>query len=76
MWTWLVIACGVFLLLAWVKQVSSYVLGFSLTDQEVWRRLWRLVRFKALTLLRRKKPTQIIHRRGAKGTSATAAGKK
>jgi hypothetical protein len=56
MWTWLFSACGLFLLLAWAKQVSSYVLGFSLTDRKVWRRLWSLIPFGRKKQKRHEKP--------------------
>jgi hypothetical protein len=37
---WAEIFLGFSLLLAWAKQVSTYVLGFSLTDRSAWRWLW------------------------------------
>jgi hypothetical protein len=39
MLTWTVLLIGFSLLLAWAKQLSSYVLGFSLTDRSAWRRV-------------------------------------
>jgi hypothetical protein len=43
MLTWTVLLIGFSLLLAWAKQVSSYALGFSLTDRSAWPQLSFLI---------------------------------
>jgi hypothetical protein len=37
--TWACLLVGYVLLLAWIKQVGSYVLGFSLADRSIWPQL-------------------------------------